>query len=226
MNAAARAWAEVASEAACAVVLLHHARKGTAGQARDIESSRGGNALADASRVGLTLAAMTPDEANQCDVALDERWRHIRLDDGKQSMAARADKARWLRLVGVALGNSTTTYPNGDSVQAIETWAPPTAFGDLSVRDINAVLDLIEQGSGDGRRYTSSKAGRGGAPRWAGHLLVEHLGRNDAQAKAMLKTWLETGLLVERDYHDPDQRKDMPGLFVDAARRPGLEPGA
>ena len=97
---------------------------------------------------------------------------------------------------------------------------------DLSIRNIDAVLDLIEQGPGSGRRYTSSKAGRGSAPRWAGHLLVEHLGRNDEQAKAMLKAWLETGLLVEQPYHDPDQRKDMPGLFVDAARRPGLEPGA
>ena len=42
----------------------------------------------------------------------------------------------------------------------------------------------------------------------------------------MLRAWLESGLLVERNYHDPDQRKDMPGLFVDAARRPGLEPSA
>ena len=96
----------------------------------------------------------------------------------------------------------------------------------MSIRDINAVLDLIEQGPGSGRSYTSSKAGRGSAPRWAGHLLVEHLGRNDAQAKAMPKAWLESGLLVERDYHDPDQRKNMPGLFVGAARRPGLEPSA
>ncbi len=42
----------------------------------------------------------------------------------------------------------------------------------------------------------------------------------------MLEAWLRSGLLVERPYHNPDQRKDMPGLFVDAALRPGLEPGA
>lgn len=118
MNAATRAWAKVASEAGCAVVLVHHTRKGAAGKAGDVESSRGGKALADASRVVLTFAAMASDEATQCDVPLGERWRYVRLDDAKQSMATRADRVRWLRVVGVVLGNASAMYPNGDSVQA------------------------------------------------------------------------------------------------------------
>ena len=221
MNAAVRAWAEVAREANCAVFLVHHTRKGTAaGTAGDIEGARGGKALSDGARVGLTLAAMTVEEAGECGVPLGERWRHVRLDDGKANLAPRADRAKWFKLVGISLGNGDEMYPNGDNVQAMEPWTPPSAFGGATVAELNIVLDRIEQGPGGGSRYTANTRGRS-TDRWVGQVLVEELDRTEEQAKTIVKEWLRNGLLVEEDYTDPEQRKVRKGLRVDFSKRPG-----
>ena len=221
MNAAARAWAEVANDADCAVILVHHTRKGMAGMAGDIEGGRGAKALADACRVGLTLTAMAPEEAERCGVPAGEHGRYVRLDDGKQSMASKARSARWFRLVSVHLGNATADYPSGDSVQVIEPWTAPSVFGDLSEGDLNATLDLIDAGFSNGQRHTRTKAGPGGGRRWVGHVLTEKLSRSEEQAKSILKAWFASGLLKESTYDDPEQRRPMTGVFVDASRRPG-----
>lgn len=219
MNAAARVWAEVAAEGNCAVILVHHTRKGAAGQAGEVENGRGGKALVDACRVGLTITAMTTEEANQCGVPVAERWRHVRVDDGKANMAPRADKARWFRLASIALGNVTPTYPNGDNVQAIEPWTAPSVFGDLSNADLNAALDLIDKGPGNGRLYGESQ--RGNSDRWAGKVLVERLDRTPEQAKSMLYVWLRSGLLVHETYRHSGKGRDETGLRVAPDKRPG-----
>ena len=83
---------------------------------------------------------------------------------------------------------------------------------------LHACLDEIEAGPGEGHRYGSSK--RGGSKRYVGPVIEEALGKSPAQAEAILKAWLKSGLLFERSYRDPDARRDAMGLEVDNAKRP------
>lgn len=171
MNSAVRAWAEVASEADCSVFLVHHTRKGMAEHAGDIEGARGGKSLSDAARVGLTLTAMTEEEAKGAGLQANERWRYLRLDDGKPNLTMRGSKPRWFKLVSVPLGNGDDLHPDGDTVQTIKPWEPPSAFGDMTDADANSVLDDIDRGMSNGSRYTLRRTGE--ATRWAGHLLID-----------------------------------------------------
>lgn len=218
INAAARAWAEVAEEAECAVLLIHHTRKGaTAG---DIDAARGASALIGAARAGFTLTAMSPEEAGEFGISEADRRLHIRLDDAKANLARPSDKARWFRMASVPLGNATADYPNGDNVQAVDEWEPPSLWAALSPAACNAALDAISAGPGTGRRYTHSRAGQGGGLRWAGRVLTRDHGLTDEQAAKVIQTWLRNGVLETESYTDPDTRKSVSCVTVNDARRP------
>lgn len=217
INAAARAWAEVANSTGCSVLLVHHTRKGaTAG---DMDAGRGASALMGAARSAMTLTAMTPEEAADFGVSEKERRLHIRLDDAKANLSPAAGVARWMRLQSVALENGDQEYPNGDSVQALEPWEPPKPFDGLTNEDCNRALDIIHAGPGGGARYTASRSGPNAA-RWAGHVLTQKFDLTPAMATIVIKTWLSNGVLIETEYDDPEQRKKRRGLVVDHSKRP------
>lgn len=219
INAAARAWAEIANEADCAVLLVHHTRKGA--ESGDIEGSRGAKALTDACRVGVTLTAMTAKEAEDFGIPDKDRRLHIRLDDGKANLAPPSDKARWFKLCNVHLQNGEpgTPWHEGDHVQAVETWEPPATFNHTP-DELNRVLDDIADGMGKGQLYSTRKSGAGGGPRWVGNVLVRMLEIDEGPAGRIVKTWLSSGLLVETTYTDPVQRKERKGIIVTHGKRP------
>ena len=222
MDAAATAWAEVADQAGCAVLLVHHVRKGTAD---GVDATRGAKALTDAARSASLLAAMTVEEAAALGVPERERWRHVRLDDAKANLAPRGETARWYRLESVSLGNGTVLYPLGDAVGAIAPWTPPSPFRDLSAADCNRALDAIGQGQ-DGHALTRHRTGRAnpkaGGGRWAGAVLEQLFGFAPDEAARVLAVWLKSGLLIEEEYRHPDQRKARLGLKVVDAKRPTM----
>ena len=43
----------------------------------------------------------------------------------------------------------------------------------------------------------------------------------EKQAKAVIATWLKNGVVEARLYHDPVERKDRSGIFVNPGKRPG-----
>jgi hypothetical protein len=45
-------------------------------------------------------------------------------------------------------------------------------------------------------------------------------GKNEAQAREIIKAWLKDGLLVVREYENPADRKKANGLYVDPLKRP------
>lgn len=216
INAAARAWAEIAEAAGCAVLLIHHTRKGAI--AGDADSGRGANALIGACRAVFSLTAMSEKEAEQHGIPEGERLLHVRLDNAKANLTKRTGKARWYRLDSVPLGNGTPEYPKGDNVQALAAWQPPSVWQQLSDTDITAALDLIAAGPGQGQRWTLSR--RHPATRWAGRVLVESFGLTEAQATQVLDTWERNGLIREVEYQDPVLRKTRSGIIVDDAKRP------
>ena len=183
--------------------------------------ARGGKALTDAARVGLTMASMTPDEASSLGVAEAERWQHVRIDDQKVNMAPRAERAQWFRLETQQLGNGTEMYPRGDVVAALVPWTPPSVFRDIPATEINAVLDVIEGGLPSGGRYSPSRRGKSNG-RWVGFALMQHLGVGEDQAANIASQWLKTGLLVVVEERDSETRKVVSGVRVVATKRPGV----
>ena len=216
MIRAAKAWRSVARATGCAILLVHHLRKGPAD---GIDSARGAKALTDSARVALLMSPMSETDAAELGIEKDESGHYVRLDNAKANMSVRACKASWYELAQVDLHNGTAIYPHGDSVAAIVSWEPPSVFGDLTVIQCNEGLDRIAAGPRDGVRYTSSR--RGDGARWAGKVLVDLFGVTDVVAARMIGVWIKSGVLRETPYRDPEQRRDRLGLVVDDLKRPG-----
>ncbi len=215
MNKAAAAWRRIARSTGCAILLIHHVRKGAA---TDIDAARGAKALTDSARVGLLMSAMTEDEAEEFDISVEDRTSYIRLDDAKANMARRAGVARWFKLETIELHNTTPAYPNGDRVAAIARWSPPSAMGTLTVVQCNEALDFISKGPRPGVLYTATRAK---SNRWGGEVLIELFGVSEKRAATILNVWLREGVLQVREYEDSEQRKKRNGLFVVDVKRPG-----
>jgi hypothetical protein len=211
--------AAIAQEYDCAVDVVHHTRKGRSDPG-NADLGRGASSLKDAGRIVDTLTPMSREEAELFNLDDRERGHLIRLDDGKVNLVPRATDATWFKLVGVNLDNSTETYPSGDEVQTVELWTPPDLFAGLTTAKANAILDQIEKGMPDGGRYSDHTAAK---KRAAWKVVIEHApDKNDKQAKAIIKAWVQNGVLVSKPYHDPEQRKDAAtGLWLEPTKRPG-----
>jgi hypothetical protein len=164
---------EIAQRADVAIILVHHTSKAAAGDmvAAGAGASRGATALVDAARVTRELAPMTTKEAKSFLISEDERRRYVRIANGKANLAPAAG-ADWFRLVGVPLGNDSKEYPNGDNVQTVERWTPPTVAksGALTDAEKNDVQDAIRQGASTERRLSPKSL------EWVGYLIGEVLG--------------------------------------------------
>ena len=216
MDAATSVWADIAEATGAAILLVHHTRKGAG---TDADAARGAKALTDAARAVSILAPMSVEEASALAIPARDRKRLVRLDDAKANLAPRAEAAHWYRLHSVAMGNASADYPDGDRVAAIIAWHPPSPLAALDPALCNEVLDRIALGPGDGAAFSAQRNGRAQG-RWAGHVLMEHCGFEEAPAAAVIAAWMRAGLLVERAYRDPLQRKSRIGLCVIDARRP------
>jgi hypothetical protein len=206
----------LAADAKCAVDCLHHERKGPLG-AGDADRARGASSFRDAARLLYTLTPMTRDEAEQFGLAEVERKSFVRLDGAKLNIAPPAD-AQWFHIVGVPLGNETAEYPHGDIVPTVEAWDPPDLWHEMTTAVVNAILDQIERGPSEGRRYSASK--QAGAERAAWRAVQKHRPDfTEKQCRMVIDTWLRSGMIVSRDYHDARSRRDQPGLSV--IKRPG-----
>lgn len=149
---------EIAERANVAVVLVHHTSKSAAMDMAGVgaAASRGASALVDAARVVRQMAAMTEKEAREFGVCVDTRRQYVRVDNGKANLAP-AENARWLRLVNVPLENRTQDYPDGDHVQAVERWEPPTQGPKLSIAQIVDIQTALTA-AGENERRVSSRA--------------------------------------------------------------------
>jgi AAA domain len=215
MIQAAAAWRRIARATNCAILLVHHVRKGAV---LDIDAARGAKGLTDSARVGLLLSSMGDSDAETLGITAEERWQYVRLDDAKTNMAPKATKARWFKLEREDLGNATAAYPSGDKVATMTTWEAPSVWAKTTAASLNEALDSIAEGPQPGLFYTSTK--RGGGALWAGQVLVNILDVGESQAKQMISMWLKSGLLFEFEYDHPKYRRPATGLKVNDLRRP------
>jgi hypothetical protein len=196
-----------------------HTHKGAI-QAGDADARRGASAQTNADRLDYTFTVMTEDEAKQFGIASDERKSYVRLDNAKVNIV-RAMKAAWFKLVSVRLDNPTDMYPDGDEVQALERWRPPETWEGLEPEALNTILDTIDAGLPNGRRYSTHNRATGRA---AWKVVHEHCpAKSEAQCKEVIKQWCDARVLIEKEYDDPVTRKTEIGLRVDPNRRPHYE---
>jgi hypothetical protein len=218
LDAVACILARLAEDLNCAVDILHHERKAGAPEAGDPNRGRGASSFRDAARLLYTLTQMTEDERKKFGLAEVERRSLLRVDSAKVNIAPPATEARWFKIVGVPLGNGTDLYPNGDTVPTVEPWDPPDLWRNLPIAIVNAILDQIERGPAEGRKY--SAANRAGEDRAAWRVVKDHCPRlEDEQCQTVISTWLKNGMIESQDYDDPVTRKKRSGLIV--AKRPG-----
>jgi hypothetical protein len=159
----------------------------------DIDSARGGSAIAAAVRSARVLNVMSSNLAKSFGISESQRRFHVRVDDAKANLAP-ATAATWFRLFSVSLGNGTPDRP-GDEVAAAGAWKPPDLLAGLPVDAIDRVRDAI---SGKGLRENIQ------AEDWIGHAIGAALDLDSktepdrTKIKSALKFWLSTGALVRR----------------------------
>ena len=179
-------------------------------------NGRGASAAKDAGRLGYTLTPMSPKMAEACGVKEKALRRSlIRMDSAKVNIAPPTVETIWFRLVGVPLGNRTDAYPNGDNVHTVERWHAPDAH--ISVELANRIIDAIDKGTAEGRRYSDAPAS---TDRAAWRIVQEFCPTfTDTQCRKLVADWIAHGALRSDDYHDPKARRTTKGLF--AGTRPG-----
>lgn len=209
--------ADLADRRNIAVDAPHHVSKGLADPG-NANRGRGASAMKDAARLVYTLSAMTAEEAQNFGVSEGDRKRLIRVDSAKVNICPAAAEARWFKLVGVNLDNGTDLYPNGDEVQTVEVWSPPGIWKNLSVPDVNAILNKIDLGLTDGSRYSDAP---NATDRAAWRAVVAMCSdTSEGAARQIIKTWVKSGLLYKADYENVVTRKTAYGLRVDDKKRP------
>lgn len=215
-------WREVARRTDATVVVVHHTRKYAGSMAGDADASRGAGALIGTARVMSTLFTMTTDEADAMGIAPENRPRYVRFDDAKGNHSLVTGKARWFEKCSVQLDNARDLIP-GDSVGALIPWKPPGLMDEFTVEKLNQVLDVIDFGirDEDGKRTGELFGAHHNSKAYAGKVIAEHLGCDDAKARKILNKWLETGVLTIAEYVDPVGRHKRNGVQSDLQKRPG-----
>ncbi|WP_051677320.1 AAA family ATPase [Bradyrhizobium sp. URHD0069] len=208
---------DLAGEFDIAVDVPHHTSKGPADPGNP-NRGRGASSMKDAGRLVYTLTTMTPEEAQALALSEADRRSLIRMDSAKVNIARPTIEAKWFRIVGVDIGNSTELYPNGDQVQTVEPWSPPDTFEGLSTVLLNQILTDIEAGAPDTNRYTDAPKA---FERAAWRVIVKHCpDKSEAAARKIIKSWTMSGLLIRKSYENPATRKVVTGFWIDPAKRP------
>ena len=97
----------------CAVLVVHHTRKGA--DDGNAEAISGASATVNLARRAIMPVPMTEKEASNFGVLPSERFRYFKLVDAKSNLAPRSADSPWYRLHSVELPNpEPPVYPYGD----------------------------------------------------------------------------------------------------------------
>jgi hypothetical protein len=173
----------------CAVVLVHHGRKGAV--AGDQDGARGASSIASASRLHITATPMTAEEAETFGLPAAHRRSFVRLDVGKAN-AAPAWEADWVELRSIDL-------PNGDAVAAAVPWSPVKPAADTAA--LATAAAAIARGWG-GEPCSESP----NSAAYFGHAL-DAAGIGRALHRDVLAALKADGTVAVRAWRDPGARK-------------------
>jgi hypothetical protein len=201
----------VADETKCAIGLVHHIRKGN-GEDASIDSVRGAGSLIGAARAARVVNKVSEDDAMKLGVEVDKAKGIFRVDDGKANLAPPADKSTYRQMIGVKIDN-------GEWIGVCVPFDLPDEWKGMTDAVVNEMLRMIELGprTDDGsQEYYSIRPQD--KDRFAGRVITTfafddpaHM-KNDGQAKRIIKTWHDKGLIEEFEYRSESQRKDRKGV--------------
>ena len=159
MSLVMRGLKRLANKFKCAILVLHHTRKG--GDLSSAEAIGGASAIVNLARRAIMAVPMSSEEAPKLGVLASERFGHFKVVGAKSNLARASDKAPWYKLSSVTLPNAEAPiYPHGDKVQAVIRVQLPcinqlSIADDLAIR--RAILDTIARGKMvDGERVSYS----------------------------------------------------------------------
>jgi hypothetical protein len=144
----------------CALLIVHHTRKG--GDIGNAEAISGAAATVNLARRAIMPVPMTEDEARKFSVLPSERFRYFRVVDAKSNLAPRSADSPWYKLHSIELPNpEPPVYPFGDNVQAVTRETLSISCNAAATADDQkiqqAILDTVERGKIiDGERYPYS----------------------------------------------------------------------
>lgn len=205
-----RGFARIADEVGCAIEIVHHTRKPGGGanrQETSVDDARGASALLGAVRSARVLNEMTDQEATDANV--ENRHDYFRVDNGKSNMARRSSAGQWFEKVSVDLRNGAAS----DLVPVVRTWEMPGLFSSVKPADTLEMQRLV--GVGEHRLDPQAK-------QWVGHAVGSALGLDSIdkddrkRITKMLKTWIETGILIVEERLD--EKREMKKFVVPGAR--------
>lgn len=206
----AKTWAGIAERCNCAIELVHHVRKSSAGsEGYTIEDARGGSSLIGAVRSARVLNGMSKEEADRAGVEPDKRRLHFRVDDGKANMAPPMESASWYRMASVGLGNGRGLEPE-DNVGVATAWEMPGVLDSVTAADCERVIGMVKANP----TYRADSQ----AANWIGKAIAEVLGLDadsksgKEQAKRVLKIWLDNGALAKE--RRPDRNRELREFII------------
>jgi hypothetical protein len=196
-------WAAIAERTNCAVMLLHHVRKGGSGHGSyTVEDARGAGALVNCCRSVRVLNTMQKDEGEKAGV---ERHRSFfRIDSGKTNIAIAPENSEWRKIVSVDLDNAKGDCP-ADRVGVVTLWKWPDPLATITVADLRAAQKAVSEG-GPWRANIQAKD-------WVGKPIAKalHLDLNSktdkAKIKGALQIWTDTGMFKEVEQQKDKWRK-------------------
>jgi hypothetical protein len=188
---------QIAHDAGCAVIIVHHFRKG--GSAGDGEAARGAVALHAGVRVMETVVTMTKEDAEAVGVDQKDRRTYVRVDNAKANLSPGSIDIQWFKFTSVPLNNATLEYPKGDRVGVLDRWTPLDAMHGVTWTAMEQVLDQIDAGM-NGDYYSKAVQSQG---MYVGRLLMDKFGWTDKKTLAQVKEWLDAGVLIEDSYKSP-----------------------
>ena len=178
----------------CAILILHHTRKG--GEPGHPESISGASSIVNLSRRAIMIVPMTKEEATKFGVPPSEHRSYFKVVSAKSNMAPPSEDCPWYKLESVVLPNAEPpTYPNGDNVQAVVRvkLSDLKKAGDPDDQKIKkAVLDVVHNGKNIGGQIVVYSPNVSGAKNE--RAIVE-----DAMAAVAAAT-------APRQWHDGDLR--------------------
>jgi AAA domain len=109
----------------CAILVVHHTRKGSrtgSDATGEAEAISGAAAIVNLARRAIMPVTMTDNEVKQFTTVLpSQRLQYFKLVDAKSNLAPLTTDAPWYELVSEELPNAEPPiYPNGDRVQAVK----------------------------------------------------------------------------------------------------------
>ena len=158
------------------------------GERATIEAARGASAFVDA-------RVVRPVSWRRCQLKEHEQLREIQPDmlppgfyfrsfNGKRSFAPPADQSDWFKIESVVLAN-------GDDVGVATPWEYPETWDDAPPEAMAAILDEIDRGMPDGRRYSKHKAA---TKRAVWPIVQKHCPqKTQTQCGQIIESWIQQG---------------------------------